>query len=165
MSELIKKIAENPLFKKYVNRETILYVIFGVLTTIVNYVAFFIFDSAFGKADLFGKYGYLIANIIAWIAAVIFAFITNKIYVFESKSWKASIIGFEFASFVGARLFSLLIEMGFMWLFVSRLGMNKYIAKLIISVVVIILNYVFSKLVIFRKREGTNTLPHDENNM
>ncbi|NLB37450.1 MAG: GtrA family protein [Clostridiales bacterium] len=154
MRNLIKKVIENPLLKKYVNRETVLYVIFGVLTTIVNYAAFYIFDKTFENASLLGKNGYLVANILAWIAAVVFAFITNKIYVFESRSWNIAIVSFEFAGFVGARLFSLLVEMGCMWLFVSRLGMHKYLAKLIISVAVIILNYVFSKLFIFKKKEG-----------
>ncbi len=152
MKELIKKITEHPLFKKFVNRETILYVVFGILTTVVNYAAFYVFDNAFEKGNLFGKYGYLVANIIAWVAAVVFAFITNKLYVFESKSWNLKIAGFEFVSFVAARLVSFFIEQGLMLLFVTSWEMNKYIAKLIISVLVIILNYIFSKLIIFKKK-------------
>ncbi|MDO4379519.1 MAG: GtrA family protein, partial [Clostridia bacterium] len=74
------------LFKKLVNKETVTYVIFGVLTTLVNLVVFKGFDVLFK-----GKY-YLFTNTIAWIAAVAFAYVTNKLFVFESKSWKFDVL-------------------------------------------------------------------------
>lgn len=73
------------LIKKFVNKETIVYLIFGILTTVVNYFIFWIFNSRF-------KVPVLIANVIAFIVAVIFAFITNKIFVFESKSFAPAVL-------------------------------------------------------------------------
>lgn len=74
------------LFKKLVNRETVTYVIFGVLTTLVNLVVFK------GADVLFRGEHYLVSNSIAWIVAVAFAYVTNKLFVFESKSWKLDIV-------------------------------------------------------------------------
>ena len=89
------------LFKKVVNRETVLYIVFGVLTTLVNFVSFKLFDV------LLGTKLYLVTNVIAWVIAVAFAYVTNKLFVFESKSWALPVIRREIPSFVAARLFSL----------------------------------------------------------
>ncbi|HZJ78287.1 MAG TPA: GtrA family protein [Clostridia bacterium] len=152
MKKIIKDILELRIVKTFVNRETMLYVLFGLLTTAVNLVVFNIFDKALGDSSFFGEFGYLVANTIAWIVSVIFAFITNKIFVFESKSWELKTAGFEFSSFVGARLFSLFVEQGLMLLMVTHFGVNKNISKLLIAAIVIALNYIFSKLIIFKKR-------------
>lgn len=147
------------LLVKY--RELITYVIFGVLTTVVSLVSFKIFDS------ILGENLYLISNVISWIFAVSFAYVTNKLWVFESKSWKSNVIIKEIIGFISARLFSLGVEELGLWLLVDIFNIGKIsvdlfsfningnmIAKLIMQVVVIVLNYVFSKLVIFKKKNN-----------
>ncbi len=151
----MKKIKE--LFVKY--REFITYVIFGVMTTVVNLVAFTGFNSILGPES------YLISNVIAWIFAVLFAYITNKLFVFNSKSWRADVLLKEIISFVAARVFSLLIEEAGLFLLVDALNFKELslnlfglsvggnmIAKLILALIVVLLNYVFSKLYIFKKK-------------
>ena len=81
-----------------------------------------------------------------------FAFVTNKLYVFESKSWEIKLVGKEAAGFIGARLVSLAADMLFMIFAVEYLHMMKLLAKIISNVFVMIINYVFSKLVIFKKK-------------
>lgn len=153
--EKIKK-----LFHALLNKETITYVIFGVLTTVVNLVVFKAFDVLFS-----GKY-YLLTNSIAWIAAVVFAYITNKLFVFESKSWAFSVLKKEIPSFVGARVASYFIEQAGLWFFVEILHFDektfnfiiislsgKMVAKIILGVLVVIINYVLSKFIIFAKKD------------
>lgn len=144
------------LFKRLVNRETILYLVFGVLTTVVNYVVFAIL------IHIFGDEAALIVNVAAFVAAVIFAFITNKLFVFESKSWAGSVLKKEIPSFITARLFAFAIEELGLMFSMNVLHVEKYqlfgiggvlIAKIILSVVVVIVNYVFSKFFIFKKPE------------
>lgn len=145
MNKYIKKIMENELFKKYVNKETILYLVFGVLTTIVNYVVFWISDEILGE-----KY-YLVSTWVAWILAVLFAFVTNKIYVFESKKADLKTLSRELFSFTVARILSLVFQLIFMYVTVDLLKINRYIAMLVSNVFVMIMNYFFSKLFIFKK--------------
>ena len=139
--------------KKLFNRETVLYVVFGAATTVINYIVFLLYLRFFGTEST------LVANIVAFIVAVSFAFVTNKLWVFESKSWSKAVIRKELPSFLGARLFSLgLEELG---LFIClKAGVDKLIfcgingiklAKLALAVIVIVLNYVFSKFYIFKK--------------
>lgn len=148
----------NDFLKKY--SEAILYIVFGVLTTAVNFVAFWLFTK------LLGDRVYLLNNALAWVVAVAFAYVTNKLFVFESKSWEIKLVAREIAEFLGARLFSLVIEEGGLWLLVSPLGFDKIsvdilgatitgqiIAKVILAVIVIILNYIFSKFIIFKKEK------------
>jgi putative flippase GtrA len=136
-----------------VNHEIISYVFFGLLTTVVSMVSFYLFNELLGKDRFLGDKNYLIANALSWIAAVLFAFVTNKRFVFNSRSWKAAVVWKEFAGFLSARLFSLLVDMGLMYLFVSAMGMREMIAKFIVQIVIVIINYVFSKLFIFRKQK------------
>lgn len=147
------------LYKKY--EQLIKYVFFGALTTVVNLAAFKIFDVFLGK-KLF-----LVTNVIAWVIAVVFAYVTNKLWVFESKSWKGALVVKELFGFLGARLFSLGAEELGLWLMIDVLNMGEYqgfeilsfnidgnfIAKVIMQIVVVILNYVFSKFIIFAKKE------------
>lgn len=135
-------------------KEIINYLIFGVLTTLVNFIVYVILS----KVMLVDE---VIANIIAWIISVIFAYITNRVYVFESKSKGLKSIIKEFSSFIGCRLFSGIVDMGSFWLLVTVLKMNDIVSKIIISVFVVILNYVFSKLIIFKNRKE-NTLKEKE---
>lgn len=150
------------LFKALLNKETITYVIFGVLTTVVSFVSLKIFDTLLGT-----KY-YLISNTISWVLSVAFAYVTNKLFVFESKSWKPSVIKTEIPSFVGARVASYFIEQGTLWLCMSPLKFDGktfdfliiklsgvMTAKLIASVFVVIINYFLSKFVIFRKNKAS----------
>lgn len=139
----------NKLIKKIFNRETITYLIFGVLTTVVNYAVYYLFYH-YTDVDL------IVYNTIAWIVAVLFAFVTNKLFVFESKGWKLSILGKEFISFIIARLLSLLIETAFLALTVNLCKMNELTAKLAACVLVVIFNYFASKFFIFKKKESDN---------
>ena len=177
MRELLIKIFKRESFlgklvDKFFTREIITYIIFGVLTTAVNLVTFYIFKKIFisiGWEGVFNKLlgsagwdkalellgsgtDYLDATVIAWTVAVIFAFVTNKLIVFESKSWKPAVAGKEFVGFIGARLFSLLVELVFMFVMVTLLKWNDFVAKFIVQVIVVILNYVFSKLLIFKNK-------------
>ena len=147
------------LLLKY--KELIVYLIFGVLTTLVNFIAFWLFSK------LLGEELYLINNAFAWVVAVVFAFVTNKLFVFDSKSWALKTSGKEFVEFVGARLFSFGIEEGGMWLFIDLLNFGakeitifgiiisgQIIVKLILAVIVVIINYFFSKFIIFKKQKS-----------
>ena len=102
----------------------------------------------------------LIYNTIAWLAAVIFAFFTNKLFVFESKSFKSSVVFREFLTFVSARIVSLLLEEAFLALTVKVMGIHELISKLIISVIVVIVNYFASKFFIFKKEKGDSNEQH-----
>lgn len=145
--------------KKLFNRETISYLIFGVLTTVVNYVVFHLCYTAMGAR------GSVVANAIAFVAAVIFAFVVNKVFVFESKSWSAEVLKKEIPPFIASRVASFGIEE--LGLFVSEtlLHWNEITlitladtpidgvtaTKLALSVLVVVLNYVLCKLLVFRK--------------
>lgn len=124
-------------------RELFWYGVFGVLTTIINMAAFWLFSDML-------KVHYMVANVIAWVIAVAFAYVTNKLWVFQSKSWARSVWIPECISFVSARLATGLLDMGLMYLMISIIGVPKMWAKLVSNVVVIIGNYVLSKLVVFR---------------
>ena len=141
MKELLNKI-----IKKLLSREVIVYIIFGVLTTLVNFVAFYLFN------DLM-KIHYVWANAMAWLAAVIFAFVTNKQFVFESRSWELKTTLREAVGFTGGRVLSLLLEQGGLVLFVELMHMQEMIAKVILAVVVVIANYIFSKLWVFVRKD------------
>lgn len=132
------------LIEKFCNRETISYLIFGVLTTIVNYFTF--------EICKFMNINYVVSTIIAWVLAVAFAYVTNKLFVFESKSWEKSLVLKEASSFIACRLFSGACDLGFMVFAVELIHMNDSIAKLVSNVFVVIINYVFSKLFIFKQK-------------
>ncbi|MGN0370843.1 MAG: GtrA family protein [Butyrivibrio sp.] len=134
------------LLKKLINKETISYIIFGGLTTVVNYAVYYLFYK-------FTDVNYVVYNVIAWIAAVLFAFITNKLFVFESKSFNAKTILRELLSFVAARLLSLLFETAFLAVTVNFFHLNELIAKIAACIFVVIINYFFSKFFIFRKNK------------
>lgn len=148
------------LFHKLFNRETISYLFFGVLTTLVNLAVFWVLNKLLGE-DLA-----LFNNAVAFVAAVIFAYITNKLFVFESKSWSPETLRKEIPSFIGARLFSFGLEELLLWISKDVIRAGRYsivilgivigglmVAKILISVIVVVLNYFFSKLFIFKKKE------------
>ena len=131
------------VWKRACNREIVLYLVFGVLTTVISNVVF--------NICLRQDFGTVWAHTVSFIAAVAFAYPMNKVFVFGSKEWGTGVVVTEAARFVGARLFSFFFEMGALLLLIDYLRIPGYIAKLVTSVVVVILNYVFSRL-IFRKR-------------
>ena len=141
--EKIKKIID-----KVFTKEIILYVIFGVLTTVVSLLTYYICVGTFLNAE--NSVQLQIANIIAWVVSVAFAYITNRKFVFESKNQnKIS----EATKFVTSRISTLLMDMLIMFLGVTILKLNDKIIKLISQVVVIVANYVFSKIFVFKKNK------------
>ncbi len=122
----------------------VMYLVFGVLTTLVDWVAY--------RVLRLSGLGYMFSNVAAWGAAVVFAFVTNKFMVFNSKSVDRLIIIKEFISFVGARVFSLLLQLAGIELMIGYANINEYIAKAVMTVVVVVCNYVFSKLFIFKDK-------------
>ncbi len=125
-------------------RELALYGVCGALSTILDIGLFWFF------ANIVNLH-YLIANAIAWIIAIIFSFVVNKYYVFESKSFKKDVWVKEALEFFGARGLACGIDMGGMYFLVSILDIDKNYSKLIVTLVVIIINYVLSKFWIFKK--------------
>ena len=137
----MEKIRE--LLKKY--REQISYLFFGVMTTAVNYITYWLCSSViFPDSSLL-----TVSQTIAWLVSVLFAFVTNKFLVFKGDGNEH--IAREFLTFFGARAVSGLIEIGGFALFVDMLGFNDWIVKLAIAVFVVIFNYVLSKFLIFKK--------------
>ncbi len=134
------------ILKKY--RETILYLFFGAFTTLVNIVSYLFFT----RVILFN---FMVANALAWILAVLFAYVTNKFFVFESKNTNFIFLVKELLTFIGLRFISGLVEMIIMYVMVDLLFINDFLTKIATNIIVIVLNYIFSKLLIFKK---TNNL-------
>ncbi len=128
----------NKLLKKY--KEQILYIVFGIATTLVNIIAYFLLS----KLPL----GTAVATTLAWLISVIFAFFTNRKYVFNAEKG-----GFfrQFVSFLSMRIFTGALDVFIMILFVDVWGFNDLLIKLASNVLVIILNYIFSKFLVFKK--------------
>ncbi|CAM3364606.1 GtrA family protein [Vagococcus fessus] len=122
----------------------LMYLVMGGITTLINIVTFYLFNSTLGL-------NYTIANIIAWVFAVLFAYISNKLYVFESKHNNFSELIQEISSFFGFRVLSLFMDLAVMFVCISLLSMNPLLAKVLANVVVLVANYIFSKLFIFKK--------------
>ena len=121
--------------------EVINYLIFGVLTTIVSIGIYALCTKCF-------HINYMIANVISWIISVMFAYITNRIFVFKSNSNDIIIEMYQFYKY---RIFSFLIDIFLMYALVELINIDDMISKVIVQVVVIILNYVFSKIFVFKK--------------
>lgn len=126
------------------HKEVVTYLIFGVLTTLVNYAVYLpLYNWLHLSATL--------SNAIAWVAAVAFAFVTNKPFVFESYDWSMKTVIPELSKFVGCRVGSGLAETAIIFLTVDLLQWNGNLWKLLTSVLVVILNYIASKLLVFKK--------------
>ena len=146
--------------KKLLNRETILYIVFGVATTVVNYIVFHLLYNV-----LWQQNHSLAANAAAFVAAVVFAFVVNKLFVFKSRSWDAATLKREIPSFLGARIGSFGIEEAGLFLAEKVFRLGGVIAitlggtafdwitvvKIALAFVVVALNYVFCKLFVFKK--------------
>ena len=141
MKTLISKIKQ--LMKKY--EELIKYLLIGGLTTVLNYIVFALLVNE-AKLEMHPS------NLIAWGVSVIFAYLTNKLFVFESKSFKIDVLAKEILTFGAARVFSFILEEVILFIFVDKLGMEKLIIKLIANIIVIIVNYILSKFIIFKKK-------------
>ena len=133
------------LFQKY--REIIIYGVVGVLTTAVSWIASFVLKLYLDDQIAWQN---LIINALSWIAAIAFAYPTNRKYVFASKN--SNIIR-ECAEFVGSRLATGVMEVGLMGLTVNVLKINFWVSKLLVSIIVIIANYILSKLVVFKTKD------------
>lgn len=140
----MSKIKE--LYNKY--KEIINYLIFGVLTTVVSLVVYYISVFTFLNPD--NPIQLQIANILSWIAGVTFAYITNRKFVFQSKEQNKLK---EATKFVASRIVTLILDMVIMWFGVTILHENDKIIKLLSQVIVVISNYVFSKLIVFKENK------------
>ncbi|HFL3520782.1 TPA: GtrA family protein [Clostridioides difficile] len=129
------------ILKKH--KETILYLFFGAFTTLVNIVSYLFFT----RVILFN---FMVANTFAWILAVLFAYVTNKFFVFESKRIEIRFVFKEFLSFVSFRLLSGVVEMLIMYVMIDLIFVNDIIVKVFTNIVVIVLNYLFSRNIIFK---------------
>ena len=152
VEEFFLKIFEKIGLKKFVkwyreHKEGMRYLVFGALATFVNILAysvcFYIIHIENG-----------ISNIIAWVIAAIFAYITNKFCVFDSKVDTKKALLYEIASFFGCRLLTLAIDEAIMIITVDKFAWNAFLMKVVANIIVIILNFVFSKLIIFKKDKG-----------
>lgn len=148
MINLLENIIEEDNNTSWYNKikEVIWYGFFGVLTTLVNIISFYFLDKT-------GMNVYL-NNFIAWFLSVLFAFITNKLYVFNSKSLDKKVVIKEICSFFFFRILSLGIDMAGMYICISLLNIGKMISKIIMNIIVIVANYIFSKIFIFKKKEA-----------
>lgn len=140
---MMKKCME--LYKQY--KEIINYLIVGVLTTVVSLGVYYACVLTF--LDPENAIQLQVANIISWVAAVTFAYFTNRKFVFESKN--PDMLK-EASAFVGARVATLLMDMFCMFIMVTCMGLSDKIAKLVVQVIVTVANYVFSKIFVFRKK-------------
>lgn len=130
------------LLEKY--WDVVTYLFFGVLTTVVNYVIYLPVYNLLGLTAA-------VSNAIAWVVAVAFAYLTNKPFVFRSHDWSAKTVVPELTKFVGCRLASGVMETVILFVTVDLLGWNGNLWKLVTSVLVVILNYLASKLLVFKK--------------
>lgn len=146
------------LITKY--KELIVYFVFGLCTTVVNLITFKIFNLILGDEK------YLVSNVFAWFFSVVFAYTTNKIFVFKSKDWGMKTLFKEVISFFSSRVFTFVIEESGMYFLVDVMNLKdvqldvfvvtvsgEMISKLIVGVLVVIINYIFSKMFIFKKKK------------
>ena len=131
------------LFLRY--KELILYVFFGGMTTVVDFVVYWLFTRLI-------PIGTVPAQVVSIAAAIVFAYFVNKIFVFADKSATFGQAIRQFISFASMRVISGVFQTAAMWLFVDVLKLYDMAVKLVVAVVVVILNYIFSKLIIFRKK-------------
>ena len=141
MKNMIEKGME--LLKKY--KSFVMYAIFGVLTTLINLASYYVLYNVL-------NWGNMPSTELAWLLAVIFAFATNKKWVFDSQSMEWKVLLYELASFFACRIATGVFDMAVMYVAVDVMAWNEMLWKLLSNVIVIILNYVASKLVIFKKK-------------
>jgi len=135
------------MISKY--KEIINYLIFGVLTTTINLLTYYLLVPAVLNPN--NNLELQLANTLSWITSVTFAYITNKLYVFNSKNNK---IIKEIIKFYSSRLSTLLLDMFLMYIFIIKLNLNDKIIKIIVAIIIIILNYFISKIIVFKKKSN-----------
>lgn len=145
------KLFYNKYLSSYVNRETITYGITGVITTLVNYCSYYVC----ARVVSLDKY---VSNMIAWVAAVTFAYLVNNYWVFRSKTQGMKEEFIKIIKFFGARIVSLGVEVLGLFVFYTLLGINDLIVKAFLAIFVIIINYFFSKTFIFNKGKVSESL-------
>ena len=153
LKNLIKALKSPSYLKRFINynKHIVLYFVFGVLTTVVNLISFYIFAEILQIETI-------PATIWAWVVAVAFAFITNRLYVFESTAKTHAAILREAILFFIARLVTLSIEVFIMWLSVDICGQNKLIWKVFCNIITIVVNYALSKAVVFSSSRTSKRL-------
>ena len=124
-------------------RSEVIYIVVGGLTTLVNFVVYLLAGHIIGLH-------YLAANVIAWVAAVLFAYVANRTWVFQSRNTN---IILELWLFVLSRVFSLVLESGLLFIAVAALHINDVAAKIVIAFVVVVCNYITGKWIVFKKRK------------
>lgn len=134
----------NPFYKKY--KEMLLYLFFGGLSFIVSIATYALFNVGMNINEL-------IANVLSWIITVMFAFLTNRVWVFQSPTNGVAEFVKQMLVFYSGRVITLVVEEVILLVFITWLGFNSMLIKVIAQVIVILLNYVISKLVVFRKKE------------
>ncbi len=150
MDKLLKTLFNLPIIRK-VNmpyerkKELFLYLFFGVLTTVVSYIVFIICNYQLGIGEL-------VSTTISWIISVVFAFFTNRIWVFCAPTKTVSAFLKQLVLFYSGRLISYGVEMLIIWGFVTMLGFEAWLIKLLANIIVIVLNYIISKVVIFKNK-------------
>ena len=125
------------------NKKVIAYLFFGVLTTVVNFIIY--------TTCRLTLINYIVSTVISWVGAVFFAYFTNSRYVFNSNASSLIVKLKEFYNFIGCRLLSLIIEVSLLYIFVDFFNTNDFIAKIVISIIVVIFNYWGSKILVFKK--------------
>lgn len=121
------------------------YLIFGFLAFVLNYVLYFLFSSVM-------HIHYMAATALSWVLTVVFAYWTNRTFVFKSRNKSAQSLGREFVAFISARIGTEFLELGLMFVMVTLAGINEYISKFVCQVIVILANYFLSKLWIFKEK-------------
>lgn len=134
----------NPFYKKY--KEMLLYLFFGGLSFIVSIATYALFNVGMNINEL-------IANVLSWIITVMFAFLTNRVWVFQSPTNGVAEFVKQMFVFYSGRVITLVVEEVILLVFITWLGCNSMLVKVVAQVIVILLNYVISKLVVFRKKE------------
>ena len=133
-----------PFYKK--NKDKLLYLFFGGLTTVISI-------GSYSYCDVALHMNPLVANIISWILAVLFAYVTNKIWVFNAERHGVKEVFLEIINFFGGRLFTLVVEEVILLIFINKLHFNSILVKVAAQFVVVVLNYIISKLIVFREKE------------
>ncbi len=133
------------MFSKY--KEKILYLVFGFLTTLISLLTYFVVTNSLLNPNIAVELQ--LANILSWLLGFLFAYYTNRKYVFNSKNEKKK----EFIQFFISRIFTLLLDMLVMYVFVTVLNLNNLVFKIVSQIIVIVTNYVLSKTIVFKKEE------------
>lgn len=136
-------------------KELITYVFFGGCTTVIDWGVYYLFHNQMGVSNV-------TSNIISWFIAVLFALITNKIWVFEARDFSLKAWLREGVSFFAARAATGAVTVAFMWITVDILGFHDMLMKILSSVVSLVLNYIASKIWIFAKKKGESSIPDEE---